>query len=75
MPLGAHKIAKTSEMTENRTDMALHALPAREVFQALSTETTGLSANEAAHRLVTHGPNKLPEPRRRGPILRFLSQF
>ncbi|MCU0935792.1 MAG: HAD-IC family P-type ATPase [Gammaproteobacteria bacterium] len=40
-----------------------------------SSEVTGLSAEEARRRLARFGPNRLPPPRRRGPLLRFLLQF
>jgi magnesium-transporting ATPase (P-type) len=35
----------------------------------------GLSQAEAAARLARHGANRLPPPRRRGPLARFLLQF
>ena len=35
----------------------------------------GLDSAEAAQRLARHGPNALPAPPRRGPLLRFLLQF
>ena len=35
----------------------------------------GLTAAEAARRLVLHGPNRLPEVATRGPLRRFLGQF
>ncbi len=35
----------------------------------------GLSATEAGQRLLLHGPNELPAPRKRPPWLRFLLQF
>ncbi|GAA2437552.1 cation-transporting P-type ATPase [Actinomadura vinacea] len=35
----------------------------------------GVSSGEAAARLARHGPNVLPEARRRGPVARFLLQF
>lgn len=40
-----------------------------------SSEVTGLSAAEARRRLAQYGPNRLPPPQRRGPLLRFLLQF
>lgn len=45
------------------------------VLVALGATTAGLSAEEAANRLVKHGPNRLPEPPRRNPILRFFAHF
>ncbi len=35
----------------------------------------GLSCGEVEERLATHGPNAIPEPRVRNPILMFLGQF
>jgi magnesium-transporting ATPase (P-type) len=35
----------------------------------------GLAAGEAAARLSHYGPNRLPEGKKRGPLLRFLAQF
>ena len=52
-----------------------HALPAEAVLEHLDTSPDGLSAAEAALRLTQHGPNRLPEPPRRGTLLRFLDQF
>jgi len=55
---------------------AWHALPADEVVQRLATDLKkGLDAGEASSRLAKYGPNKLPEGKKRGPLLRFLSQF
>ena len=52
-----------------------HARPGIEVLAQLGSSATGLSASEAAARLVRHGPNRLTERRRRGPLARFLLQF
>lgn len=52
-----------------------HAQPAKACISALNSNPDGLTAPEAAQRLAEHGPNRLPEGTRRGPILRFLSQF
>jgi len=52
-----------------------HARTGDEVLQALDSRTAGLSANEANDRLARHGPNTLPPPPRRHPLLRFLAQF
>ena len=35
----------------------------------------GLDAAEAERRLATHGPNRLPARRIKGPLSRFLAQF
>ncbi len=44
-------------------------------LEELGTTTAGLSGDEAARRLVRHGPNRLPEPRRRSQAMRFLAHF
>ena len=52
-----------------------HALEAGAALDRLDTDRHGLSAREAESRLATHGPNRLPEAARRGPLIRFLAQF
>jgi magnesium-transporting ATPase (P-type) len=57
-------------------EVAWHALSVDEVAKRLTTDTgKGLEAAEAAKRLQEHGPNRLPEGKKRGPLMRFLSQF
>jgi magnesium-transporting ATPase (P-type) len=58
------------------TDTAWHALAVDEVVNRLATDaTTGLTATEASRRLERHGPNRLPEGKRRSALMRFLSQL
>ncbi|WP_128515156.1 HAD-IC family P-type ATPase [Tabrizicola thermarum] len=52
-----------------------HALSIDEALTRLNARPGGLSRDEAARRLAEHGPNRLPEARSRGPVLRFLAQF
>jgi magnesium-transporting ATPase (P-type) len=52
-----------------------HALEADEVLVALDAAESGLSEAEAARRLREKGPNRLPEPPGRSPIVRFLKHF
>ena len=53
-----------------------HALPAEEVEKQLRVDPTrGLDAAEAAKRLQTYGPNRLPQGKKKGPLMRFLAQF
>ncbi|TKA94834.1 HAD family hydrolase [Cereibacter changlensis] len=52
-----------------------HATPAADCLSALDATPEGLGAAEAARRLAEHGPNRLPEARARGPLVRFLHQF
>ncbi len=62
-------------MNPSTPSTAWHALPAEQVLQELQTAPGGLSDAEAAQRLDTHGPNRLPPPQRHGPVVRFLLQF
>jgi len=53
-----------------------HAMAVDEVVRRLTTDIEkGLDAGEASRRLQKYGPNRLPEGKKRGPLMRFLSQF
>ena len=53
-----------------------HAMSVEEVVSRLATDgLKGLDAGEASSRLLKYGPNRLPEGKRRGPVVRFLAQF
>jgi magnesium-transporting ATPase (P-type) len=52
-----------------------HSQPADTCLSALDSAPAGLSTTEAARRLAEHGPNRLPEMRAHGPLMRFLVQF
>jgi magnesium-transporting ATPase (P-type) len=52
-----------------------HARTAEAALQQVGSAPRGLTFAEARERLTIHGPNRLPPPRRRGPLLRFLLQF
>src|SRR6516165_4515210 len=55
---------------------AWHAVSSAEVVKRLATNgEKGLDAAEASRRLQKYGPNRLPEGKKRGPFMRFLSQF
>lgn len=56
------------------TDTAYHQLDRDAALTAVSSAPHGLTAEEAAARLVRHGPNRLPAPPSRGPLRRFLGQ-
>ena len=62
---------------KSATDVsAWHAVAAEEVAKRLVTDIDeGLNAGEASSRLQKYGPNRLPEGKKRGPFMRFLSQF
>ena len=56
--------------------VAWHAVPANEVVGRLHTDpATGLDAAEASRRLSQYGPNRLPEGKQRGPLMRFVAQL
>lgn len=52
-----------------------HGLTAGETLARLQTDAGGLSTAEASTRLAEVGPNRLPAPPRRPPLLRFLAHF
>jgi len=53
-----------------------HALPGEEVVEVLETDREqGLSRSEAEARLVSFGPNRLPEEEGESVFVRFLKQF
>jgi magnesium-transporting ATPase (P-type) len=53
-----------------------HAMRVEEAERQLKTDLTrGLDVDEATARLKTYGPNRLPEGKKRGVFVRFLSQF
>src|SRR5215475_3344567 len=56
--------------------IAWHAMAVDEVVRRLTTDIEkGLDAGEASTRLQRYGPNRLPEGKKRGPFMRFLSQL
>ncbi|MGC2746786.1 MAG: HAD-IC family P-type ATPase, partial [Pseudolabrys sp.] len=67
--------APTNADTANEI-VAWYAMPVGEVVQRHGTSMEkGLGASEASSRLEKYGPNRLPEGKKRGPFMRFLSQF
>ena len=59
-------------MTERRD---WHALEGAQALVELASSRAGLSIAEAKARLEQYGPNRLPPPTRREPLMRFLAQF
>jgi magnesium-transporting ATPase (P-type) len=57
------------------SDNIWHAMNTSEVFEKTSSQPEGLSKDDARRRLERYGPNRLPSGKKRGPIVRFLSQF
>ncbi|MGO4838692.1 HAD-IC family P-type ATPase, partial [Rhizobiaceae sp. 2RAB30] len=53
-----------------------HAMPVEQVERQLRVDPArGLDAAETAERLRAHGPNRLPQGKKKGPLMRFLAQF
>ena len=52
-----------------------HSLTAQQALAALDAAADGLSRAQAQSRLAQHGPNRLPEGKRRSPLVRFFSHF
>ncbi|NNG12599.1 MAG: cation-transporting P-type ATPase, partial [Halobacteria archaeon] len=52
-----------------------HALDSARVMARLQVSQNGLTDDEVTRRLARHGPNRLPEPKTRSPLVRFLFQF
>jgi len=60
---------------KRRTPPAFHHLPAADALSDLDSRPGGLTTAEAAERLSRHGPNRLPEPPRRGWLQRIAAQI
>src|SRR5215475_12883878 len=66
----------TARLTRTGGVTAWHAMSANDVVTSLATDRDkGLDPAEAERRLQAYGPNRLPEGKKRGPLMRFLSQF
>ena len=52
-----------------------HALRADQALRHLDSDRGGLSPDDARRRLERHGANRLPPPKRRGPVRRLAAQF
>ncbi len=52
-----------------------HSVTVEATLVAIDSRPAGLSLAEATARLALHGPNSLPEAKRRGPVVRFLAHF
>jgi len=63
------------DRAEHDTASAWHAQDSASVGRQLEVGDGGLTHAQAAQRLAAHGPNRLPEARRRGPLMRLLLQF
>lgn len=71
-----HNVVSPRETPETTVDRQVwHALSREAVFSHLETGEAGLTTRSVQERLATHGENRLPEPPRPHPLMRFLSQF
>src|SRR5215831_7089030 len=69
-------MSATADADTTADGITWHAVAVDDVVKRLGTDIgKGLEANEAAKRLQKYGPNRLPEGKKRGPFMRFLSQF
>jgi calcium-translocating P-type ATPase len=71
----AHPAPTTTTVPAGLSVVDPHTQPAAAVVTALHSHLDGLTPAEAAERLQTVGPNRLPAPPQDGPIKRFLRQF
>lgn len=56
-------------------DQNWHSLPAQQALDELQSTTSGLTESEALTRLAEYGSNRLPQPKKRSLLIRFLLQF
>ena len=57
------------------SEQAWHAEPVEAALEQLQSSAQGLSSDEAARRLATDGPNRLPARKPRSLLARVLTQF
>jgi magnesium-transporting ATPase (P-type) len=69
-------LSATANADPTADGIVWYAVAVDDVVKRLATDIgKGLEANEAAKSLQKYGPNRLPEGKKRGPLVRFLSQF
>lgn len=64
-----------AKQTEDIAGHIWHEMAAESAIDALHSDNGGLSSEDAVSRLETYGPNRLPEPAKRSPLIRFLRHF
>ncbi|MBF0815892.1 HAD family hydrolase [Microbacterium paludicola] len=65
----------TGTLSEQDGELRPWSRPAEDVLDRLDSSAAGLTEDEARRRAAEHGPNLLPEAKRKPAILRFLSHF
>ncbi len=73
--LKAHRKLNGPSGESVSTSESWHAENTKAVLESLTTSPDGLSREEVTNRLAKYGPNRLPEPKTRGPLIRFFYQF
>ena len=61
--------------TDPPRERSFHAVSANDAISLQESRPSGLTETEAQERLERHGLNRLPEPARRSPLIRFLLHF
>ena len=69
------KNSNTAKSIDATSAVSWHTKTSQNVFDTLNTTEGGLSNEEVSTRLMQYGPNDLPEPKTRSPLIRFLYQF
>jgi magnesium-transporting ATPase (P-type) len=64
-----------NKIGKERANNNWHELATDTALHSLKTTSNGISQTEAAIRLETHGPNRLPEAARRNVLIRFFLHF
>ena len=73
---GGRSMSEAVRANPDTETTAWHAVPADQVIGRLNTDpATGSDAVEASQRLSQYGPNRLPEGKQRGPLMRFFAQL
>ena len=65
----------TRDDSDTRRSESWHATSTDELCSALATDETGLSADEAAHRLSEYGTNDIHDAERESALSLLVSQF
>jgi len=69
------QLEKTEGEIMEQEKAAWHAEPVESVLQKLSSSEHGLDSSEVKKRRERYGLNRLPDPPRKSPLMRFLAQF
>jgi len=64
-----------NDQLDTSTSENWHKESVEKVFESFEAFSDGLSNEEASNRLDKYGPNRLPEAKTRGPLVRFFYQF